>query len=581
MKIDKEQIKWWIEDNKNTFYALCAAVIIGFIALVFVITSLFSKPEETVEVVEEVPNVVEEIEIGALDTDKILEEMQETEEQRRNKNYGYMFEFDFDTWQTNSEYGYGFIDLTSNYDTEISRVTLWLDDSQFSDGIISYENMCDLRRDKGKYTIRGSFKDIDPEIVENWEFRDYRQVLTLFTNKDFNKDTAKEWEKHYKELSKEKDKEKKEYIENLEAINEAIAEREKEELAAESNVEASVETTPVVEDTISETTSETDTEEVATEEEVLPEEPVEINLEEIDKMFEEQLTEEMYAWFEEYLLSLADAEKGVESPLTTYLAKNPLPVYKDIKVVDKELYLCMADGTPWSPLSDESIEKYFDFYWNIYFSNVVETYVNENDKVPLDNLNDGVVYKLTKSVPFVVNITKNDEEEIVFWYKNFDGQEFEFYYPINFWMGEVEETFYEEYYNIPMDANVEYFAYYKLGEKYTISNKDTYQVETYTNDGMKVETKDFVVTDTIRYQKEDFYNEEATINVSDFVMNDGGYELPEGCYFLKNDTTFSILFRTRESEEEECSISNVMNPKDIFFLNRDGISKIYWTILTN
>ena len=148
-------------------------------------------------------------------------------------------------------------------------------------------------------------------------------------------------------------------------------------------------------------------------------------------------------------------------------------------------------------------------------------------------------------------------------------------------MGEVEETFYEEYYNIPMDANVEYFAYYKLGEKYTISNKDTYQVETYTNDGMKVETKDFVVTDTIRYQKEDFYNEEATINVSDFVMNDGGYELPEGCYFLKNDTTFSILFRTRESEEEECSISNVMNPKDIFFLNRDGISKIYWTILTN
>lgn len=200
MAIDKEELQWWIEDHKSKFYGLCAVGIALVGGLLFWVVSLV-MPEP--EVVVEEPDTFEEIEIGSFDTEGAIQEQKESEEERRNREYGYLYSMSGYSYLSGENYEYGFVGMTNKNDGNNFRL-LVNSNTYTNDYAVSERNWNFLMQDSQTYTCRGTFEHLDSKTIAIWRERDYREVLDLFKNKEFNADTAKKWDELFVQCKVEK-----------------------------------------------------------------------------------------------------------------------------------------------------------------------------------------------------------------------------------------------------------------------------------------------------------------------------------------------------------------------------------------
>lgn len=502
MKIDKEELQWWIEDHKSKFYAICAVVGVLLCALIFGIVSLIiPKPEP--EIVEE--DTFEEIVVEEFDVEGAIQEQVETEEERRNREYGLMYALEPYSYQWIEEYGYGFVTVKSLVSDE--SFVLLLNENTFESGNISEENWNILTKENGRYSCRGNFEDLDNETLEFWKDRDYKQVLDMFHSKEYNRTYAKKWDSILAEIKVAKGYKKNEKVENI-----------------------------------------------------LPEDM-------------EAITEEVYALFEEYLLSLEDVEKGVASPLTTYLEENPLPVYENIKMVSSPIYLCEKEGKMWGKMSNETIQSYFNTYWATYYGNYEELFINEGDNFGIASKGfiAGVPYKMTKPTNFLL-VNDMSGQELVLWYKTTNRELVLKYFPASEW--KLRENKPED--NIlQIPENAEYFGYYLIGETYNIENETILTVPSQDENSEVIEKEElFVVTDTICYTREHFCGSECYAYVSEFIMLDGTFDIPEGKVYIKNDTEYVVTLQNPKTGRR---LENFAPNAEIYF-NPEDNRTISWIV---
>ena len=258
------------------------------------------------------------------------------------------------------------------------------------------------------------------------------------------------------------------------------------------------------------------------------------------------ILEETYTQFQTYLDTLP------VNPAKDYIAKHPLPTYEDVYTLDSKLYLCDSQNRSWNILSNEKIKEYVSFYWNSYFSKAEELFVNENEILDYKKLTAGTYYKLQKQVPFILDYS-SPEKDIVIWYRTYDGKEEKLYYSDGnqIWMdtqayqdasGNTNETNLPGYFAI--GNNIQYFAYYVVGENYKSSIQTTLPFETMEKDGkVSITNKDLEFNQNQKFTREMLLGTNYTVNVSTFLTKDGTYVMKSGeCYVKHLGKCFNTRF---------------------------------------
>ena len=170
----------------------------------------------------------------------------------------------------------------------------------------------------------------------------------------------------------------------------------------------------------------------------------------------------------------------------------------------------------------------------------------------------GTYYKLQKQVPFILDYS-SPEKDIVIWYRTYDGKEEKLYYSNGnqIWMdtqayqdasGNTNETNLPGYFAI--GNNIQYFAYYVVGENYKSSIQTTLPFETIEKDGkVSITNKDLEFNQNQKFTREMLLGTNYTVNISTFLTKDGTYVMKSGECYVKNDTKNTVRLLTTDEEK--------------------------------
>lgn len=493
----KNEIKWWIEDHKSKFYAICGGVVALLLVIIFVIASQFGGDEQIIEAPEE--DKFEELDIGGFDKEEHLQKEDDEENVKQEKEYGAKIELMTYTFESNftyvNTYDYGFIDILIN--DNMSPYKLYVDSTTFENGVLNDNTYKLMDKYEDIFYLRCKLEDLPEETRLEWEKRDKRNVLNLFRDSKVNKETTNEWNTHLNELK----------------VSKGFTEKDTVETIGE------------------------------------------------DKWNE--IMDEMYTYFETYLLGLENEETGATSPLKEYLKENPYPEYDKVKIAKSPVYLCDIKTRGWDVFTANNLEEYANIYWGAYYSDAEEVYWNEGDIINYQSLKPGKFYKPKKSVNLTIECASPDKD-IVVWYRTKDGQTYsKFISKIDIvWENQSEEDGgYYENNNLQISTNVELFGYFVVDEDYDRIFTSKIPFETTNDNGETiVEQKDFYIEEKIEYTRENCLGENITINVSEFLMNDSPYNVDYGIYYIKNDTKETIVLYT----EDESSSWTLESNKEVY-----------------
>ena len=469
---NKEELQWWIEDNRSKFFMLCGLAVVAVVVVVFIIYSSLPKKEPIIEAPEEEKH--EEIIIGGVDIEKEQEKIENSVEEKQREDYGLLCNIRPETYQYPfsymEQYDYGFVTVRMEESGE--EFSLYVEPGTFSGEPLTNETLRNMAREAGNFYLRGNFEPIDEEIVASWKLRDKRNVIDLFKDPKFNKTTAKAWDKNMA-LCKE---------------SRGYSKKDTEETIAKEDWDS--------------------------------------------------IMEEMYLYFEQYLVEMEN------SPFTAYREENPLPVYENIKVCKegKPVYICNNDKDGWRVLSNSNMNDYIYAYWSAYFSKAKEMFINEDDCIAASSLNPGQFYKLLKRENFYFENDKR--EEMVLWWKTSDMKEHTFYYPSqNSWLANetLSPSQGESFYRFKMDEDVVVFAYYYPEESYSLKIDSSVDVDLVKEDGsIELEKMNFKISETIKFKREHFIEDTTPVKISSFIFDQEEYTMPDGKVFLLNDTKYGI-----------------------------------------
>lgn len=365
--------------------------------------------------------------------------------------------------------------------------------------------------DKGIYALRGAFSEIDPGVVKAWEEKDYDAVVSLFKDSNFNKATAKAWNTHMQELK------------------------------VSFGYKKSTPDADIADDDL------------------------------------DLILDQMKSWFPEYLRSVDEngkalqEEEAVVSAIDSYLAHHPVPVYENIKVADP-VYVCEADGTPYGELSDDAFLQYRSLYWNTYFKEAEEEFLNESDRVSIlgRGYKDGVFYALKKPVNFSL-LNDVSTEEMVVWLKYADGTTEYYYYPGNMW-STTDRGYLNDYYTIPVVSGVSYFGYFLLDKEYKVDASSEF--ETLLHEKNPWDDGLFEVKKDICYRRSDIYKDDSVLYLSEFLFESAPLALPPWISYLANDTEYTVNI---EEENQGLLLVNFSSGDEIF-VDRNYINNISWKV---
>lgn len=506
----KDEIKWWIEDHKGKFYAICGAVVVAIVAVVMIIFSQIETPPEVIEAPEE--DKYEELDIGGFDKDDHIQKEDNEENIKQEKEFGVKFEMIPHNFKNNfsyvNTYEYGFMDIL--IDDNSSPYKLYVDSNTFEQFVLTDDTYKLMEKNKNIFYLRCKLEDLPKETKEEWETRDKRAVLDLFRDAKTNKETSQEWNNHLLELK----------------VGKGFTEQDTIDTIGEAKWK--------------------------------------------------EIMDEMYTYFETYLLSLENEETGSTSPLKEYLKTNPYPEYDKVKIAKSPVYLCDVKSRGWDVFTLKSLTEYVDTYWSTYYSDAEEIFLNQDDEVDYSTLKAGKFYKPKKRVGFVLNCS-GPSEDIVVWYRTNDGETFSKYIPKIESVWECQDSENGGYYESNMlriDSSVDYFGYFVIGETYKRNFVGKIPFEKRDENGeLVLEHKDLEVEEVIEYTREKMLGDNIIINVSDFLMENGPYNVPSGKYYIKNDTKETITLYT----EGESSSSIELLPKSEIYIDW-SIKSFNWRV---
>lgn len=480
-KMSKDEIKWWIEDHKGKFYAICGSIVGVILVVIIMIASQF-KSEPVIEAPSE--DTYEELDIGGFDVNQQIQKEEDAENVKQEAEFGVKFEI-----ASRKIDEYNLLDILINGNS--SPYYLYVEDNTFESGVLdsSTESLMNSSYCKDIFYLRCKLEDLSEEEKASWKERDRRKVLDIFRDATINKETSKEWDNHLVEVK----------------VSKGFTEKDTIETIGEEKWN--------------------------------------------------EIMNEMYTYFETYLLGLENEETGSTSPLKEYLRTNPYPDYDRIKIAKSPVYLCDVKTRGWSVFTVDNLEKYADIYWDAYYSDAKEIFFNQGDIVDYTELTAGKYYKLKKSVDFVLNCS-NTETDIVFWCRDFYGNTQTTYIPkiSSVWENQEDGGYYNSK-NITIDTDIEFFGYFVVGESYNrvLTGKIPFESKN-ENGELVLEQKDFDISENIKYTREKMLGENTTINVSEFLMSDGPYDVPFGKYYIKNDSEENVTLYT-DNESSQISLS--------------------------
>lgn len=233
------------------------------------------------------------------------------------------------------------------------------------------------------------------------------------------------------------------------------------------------------------------------------------------------------------------------------LAQSGVELPSDVKVATSPVYLCDVKSRGWNVLTAESLSEYTGIYWDAYYSDAKEMFLNPGDEIGLGDIKAGKFYKLKKGVEFTIDMS-NTNVDIVFWYKTKDGFTETKYIPNakSVWQSRGGEEY--ELSNVfQMGKNTDYFGYFVVGEEYERVFTGSIPFESVSSSGeVTLEQKEFDVEEEILYTREDMLGKDTVLNVSEFLMLDGAYTIPDGRCYIKNDTEETVCLTTEDGSSD-------------------------------
>lgn len=192
LKMDKQELKWWIEDHRSKFIGLCILGVTILLALIFALYLLF-KPTQIAKA--PVENRYEEVDVDKFSVEEHLKKEDASEETIQTSQFGVLcsivpYSISYPASYI-EKYDYGYCSVLLSGETKPVRIMVNPD--TFGGVFLNNDAFYELEKNKSILNVRGKIKALTEKQKKEWLARDYKSVLDLFTNPNTNSVTATQW----------------------------------------------------------------------------------------------------------------------------------------------------------------------------------------------------------------------------------------------------------------------------------------------------------------------------------------------------------------------------------------------------